>query len=294
MYNDEDERLINLCSLDRQWSAKNFRVETGIGHVCKMVSNDGSSDARATLHTEIDREPRPDNPLPDTNPTKVKCHKYRRQFELWIDYNVLRSSLKWNDPEFYRLFPKSSHGDRNRENLIDDLWTYFNSRGDSGYEELIDCLKHSLKELSFVHLGHDSLVTLLSSASEESFFESNDFICNMAIEEIVRNKINTFIEMTDVNKLVPFLDAKGLLTFYDKPLLDNKTEPEKANHLLTELLYTKGHRGYIIFFECLIRSVNGREHYHAGHYDIIKEIELGLKNKGLHIGNSTGKRGVPL
>ena len=237
-------------------------------------------------------------PLPDTNPTKVKCHGYRKQFELWIDYRVLTSSLMANDPEWYRLLPESNLGGRSREDLINDLWRYFNSRGDekgSGYEELIDCLKHSLQELSFAHLGHESLVTLLNSASEESFFESNDFMCNVAIQEVVRNKIYTFIEKTDVNELVPFLYAKGLLTLYDtEPLLDKKTKSEKAYHLLTKLLDTKGHRGYIIFFECLIGSVDGREHCHAGHYDIIKEIESGLKNKDLDIGNSTDKRGVPL
>ena len=241
-----------------------------------------------------DSEPRPDDPLPDINPTKIKCHKYRKQFELWIDYTVLVSSLKRNDHEYYRLFPES-YGDR--KSLIGDLWAYFNSRGDekgSGFEELIDCLKYSLNKPSFVHLGHYSLVELLNSDSEESFFESNDYICNMAIQEIVSNKIDEFIEMTDVNELEPFLDQEKLLTVYDKELLNKKTTPEKANYLLTKLLYNKGHRGYIIFFECLIDSVDGREHCHIGHYDIIKEIELGLKNKGLHIGNSTGKGGVLL
>lgn len=246
-----------------------------------------------------DQEPRPDNPLPDTNLTKVKCHKYRKQFELWIDYPVLTESLKRNDPEFFPLFPESNHGYCSRVNLIGHLWAYFDSRGDekgSGYEELIDCLKYSLEGPSPVHLGHDSLVMLLNSASEESFFESNDFICNMAIQEIVRNKISVFIEMTDVNELVPRFHKNRLLTIYDEALLlDEKmlTKPEKANYLLTKLLCTKGHRGYIIFFECLKGSVDGRKDCHAGHYDIIKEIELGLKNKGLHIRNGTDKRGVP-
>ena len=252
------------------------------------------------LHKQLsesrtEHSPRPKD-KPD-NPTKVKCHKYRKQIELWIDYNTLDSSLMWNDPEYYRLFPESNHGDRSRESFIDYLWAYLNSRGDekgSGYEELIDCLEHSLKGPSVVHLGHDSLFKLLTSDSEETFFESNDYICNTAIHQIVRNKINKFIELTDINELEPFLMKKGLLTRCDKALLDEKTKPEKVNHLLIVLLCTKGHRGYIIFFECLKDSVDGRDHCHAGHYDIIKKRNSGLRKKGLHIGNSTGKGGVQL
>ena len=255
------------------------------------------------LHTQL-TEPRTEhsepksNPLPDS-PIKVNCHKYRRQFELWIDYEVLQSSLEWNDPGCYRLFPDSNHGDpRSKEKIISDLWAYFDLRGDekgSGYEQLFNCLQHSLKDpSSFKHLGHDSLIKLLNSESEKDFFESDDYICNKAIQEIVDNNINKFIELTDVNELEPFLYEKELLTLYDTAQLPKKTMPEKANHLLTKLLHTKGHRGYIIFFECLTGSVEGRENYHTGHNDIIKEINSGLKSKGLHIGNSTGKRGVPL
>ena len=263
-----------------------------VAHVLHKQLLEQLSESR-TEHSEPRPKDKPDNP------TKVKCHKYRKQIESWIDWYILKSSLTWNDPEHYRLFPESNHSDRSRESLIGDLWTYFNSRGDekgSGYEELIAYLEHSLKEPSFVHLGHDSLFKLLTSDSEESFFESNDYLCNTAIQQIVRSNINSFIELTDVDELAPFLDEKGLLTLYDKKLLvpDKKTKPEKANHLLTELLCTKGHRGYIIFFECLKDSVDGRDHCHAGHYDIIKEINSGLKIKGLHIGNSTGKGGVQL
>lgn len=231
--------------------------------------------------------------ISNDNPTKIKCHKYRKEFALWIDYNVLKSSLVWNDLEYY---PESNSSGRTRKSIVDNLWAYFNERGDekgSGYEELIDCLEHSLTVPSFEHLGHLSLLKLLTSDSDKSFFESHDYRCNEAIREIVRDKIINFIVLTNVAELQPFMVKKKLLTCYDVELLDRKTYSNMANYLLTELLDTKGHCAYIIFFECLKDSVEG-DHYHAGHSDIIKQIDSGLNIRGLHIGKCTDNVGVQL
>ena len=114
----------------------------------------------------------------------------------------------------------------------------------------------------------------------------------MAIQGIVRRK-DDFIEMTNVDELLPFMIKNGLLTYYDVARLDEMTWADKASYLLTRLLDTKGHRAYIIFLECLDESVEDRYNYHAGHFDIIKAIKSELKSKGLHIGSCTGKKGVP-
>ena len=232
---------------------------------------------------------------PKDHPVKAKCHRFRKQFKYWIDYLVLENCLRQVDPDYYpEAILDRCNTESERERLIKHLWAYLNSQGDkkgSGYEKLIDCLEHSLEKAQFKHLGHDSLLKLLK-CDEKSFFESHDYKCNVAIQGIVRRK-DDFIEMTNVDELLPFMIKKGLLTYYDVARLDEMTWPDKASYLLTRLLDTKGHRAYIIFLECLDESVEDRYNYHTGHFDIIKAIKSELKSKGLHIGGSTGKKGVP-
>ena len=233
---------------------------------------------------------------PKDHPVKMKCHRFQKQFKYWIDYETLEIYLRQKDPEYYpEAILERYNIESERERLIKHLWTYLNSQGDekgSGYEKLIDCLEHSIDKASFKHLGHDSLLKLLKCDCEKSFFESDDYKCNVAIQGMVRGNDN-FIEMTNVNTLQPFMVKNGLLTYYDKARLDKMTWPDDANYLLTRLLDTKGHRAYIVFLDCLIESVEDRDDYHAGHFDIIKKIKSELKSKGLHIGSSTGKKEVP-
>ena len=92
--------------------------------------------------------------------------------------------------------------------------------------------------------------------------------------------------------------CEELLPFMQLLTLDDTTEllytnPDKAWYSLAELLDTKGHRGYIVFVKCLKHSVD-REDRHIGHCDIIKEIDLQLKCKGLFIGKCTNNEGVQL
>ena len=245
--------------------------------------------------------------LLNDNPIKIKCHKYREFFIRWIDDKALRCSLIRNDQcirvnrEHYRYYPSyypepNYFGHTARKKFVEDLWTYFSSRGDekgSGYEELIGCLEYSLKEISFVHLGHSSLLELLTSDSDERFLGSDKFRRNEAIQHIVHSDINWFIILTNVTELEPYMLKENLLTCYDKEVLETKTDSDKAYYLLTELLDAKGHCGYIIFFDCLKDSVKGK-HYHAGHLDIIKQIESGLKSKGFHIRKYTDNEVVLL
>ena len=236
------------------------------------------------------------------HPIKIRCRNYHKFFVMWIDCKVLRCSLIWNESkranrERYRYYPESNcFGHTVRKKFVEDLWAYFSSRGDekgSGYEELIGCLEYSLKEISFIHLGHSSLLELLTSDSDERFVGSNKFRRNEAIQHIVHSDINWFIILTNMTELEPYMLKENLLTCYDQEVLESKTHLDKAYYLLTELLDTKGHCGYIIFFGCLKDSVKGK-HYHAGHLDIIKQIELGLKSKGFHIGKYTDNEVVLL
>ena len=220
--------------------------------------------------------------LLNDNPIKMKFHNYRELVGLWIDYKILKSALKSFDrPEYYPT----------RERLLEVLMAYFSSRGNekgSGFEELIGRLKFSCEQTSFKHLGHISLLELLTSDSDEKFFESDDFRRNKAIQQIVQDNIYRFIEQTNVTELQPFMVKAELLTYYDQ--LELLKRSDGSNYLITDLLDTKGHRGYILFFECLKDSGNR----HAGHLDVIKVIQSGLKLKGLHIGKCTDNEEVPL
>ena len=184
--------------------------------------------------------------------------------------------------------PESNYfGHTARKKFVEDLWTYFIK------SSVISCLEYSLKETSFIHLDHSSLLELLTSDSDERFLGSDKFRRNEAIQHIVHSDINWFIILTNVTELEPYMLKENLLTRYDKEVLETKTDSDKAYYLLTELLDAKGHCGYIIFFGCLKDSVK-RKHYHAGHLDIIKQIESGLKSKGFHIGKYTDNEVVSL
>ena len=199
------------------------------------------------------------------NPVEIKCCKYQQQCEAWMDTQILRLAFIEKGVDNSRKFP-------NRSDQIDSLWNYLNSfdKGD-GFETLIICLKLSLQNPSFFHLGHYSLLELLAS-DPEKLLQSNDYNCNLKIQEIIQENICRFVELINVQELLPLLDSKGLLTNRDKELLiKSYTYIDKADQLLTELLPTKGHLGYNIFLECL-----EDEHSHAGHCELAKEIKTEL------------------
>ena len=220
--------------------------------------------------------------------------EHRNVFEKWINYKILKWSLisvnEHYKPASSDESCSTSHDD---QSIVEHLWSYFNSKGDekgSGYQKLVACLKHSLEE---GHLGHDSLLELLTRNSD--ILESDDYRCNVVVRQIVRANLTSFIRQTNLRELLPFMYQKELLTLAETTkLLPIHAESDNgADYILTELLDTKGHRGYIVFVECLKDSVN-REGYHSGHYDIIKLVDLQLKSKGLYIGKCTGNEGVQL
>ena len=225
------------------------------------------------------------------NSTKIKCH-----FERWIDYKILQHSLISIDEHYrpmskYKSGESRSAGHDGQQIIVEHLWDYFNSKDGkgSGHEKLLACLKHSLEE---GHLGHDSLFELLTGNS--NILESYDYKCNVAVRQIVRANLISFITLTNVSELLPFMYQKQLLTRDDTTeLLDTKSNSKKACYMLSELLDTKGHRGYIVFVECLKDSVT-REDHHIGHCDIIRKIHSQLEPQGLYIGKCTDNAGVPL
>lgn len=229
------------------------------------------------------------------NSTKIKCH-----FEWWIDCEILQHSLISIDEHYrptskYKSGESCSAGHDGQQIIVEHLWDYFNSKDGkgSGHEKLLACLKHSLEEGHYRHLGHDSLFELLTGNS--NILESYDYKCNAAVRQIVRANLISFITLTNVSELLPFMYQKQLLTCDDTTelLLDTKSNSKKACYMLSELLDTKGHRGYIVFVECLKDSVT-REDHHIGHCDIIKKIRSQLEPQGLYIGKCTDNAGVPL
>ena len=163
--------------------------------------------------------------------------------------------------EDYNKYPKIDS--------IKDLWKYLDSVGDSkdcGYEKLIHCLKHSLEEIQSFHLGHESIVDLFNGIN---CLDSEDYKCNAKIQKIIKDN---FVEWINLDELQPIMDAKQLLTNYDVSLLNQQTGIVKAHHVLTNLLSSKGHHGYVIFLECL-----EEEKKHRGHQTIVKKINSVLK-----------------
>ena len=200
------------------------------------------------------------------NPLEVKCRKHQQQCEAWIDDKILRLTFIENGHKFpYK---------RDKKIPIEFLWNYLKSfdKGD-GFETFVTCLELSLQNPSFFHLGHYSLQKLLTDEPAEKILKCNDYSCNSKIQEIIQENIRQFIDLINVQELLPIMDSKQLLTNYDKELLSLKfyTYTDKADHLLTKLLPTKGHCGYNIFLECL-----EDEHSHAGHREIVESINIKL------------------
>ena len=199
------------------------------------------------------------------NHLENRCRKYQQQCEAWIDYRILRLFLLENHVEFpYRSDEKLP---------IESLWDCFNSFDkDDGFKTFITCLESSLQNLSYYHLGHYSLQKLLTNETE-NILECDEYICNLKIQEIIKVNICRFIELINVQELLPVMDSKRLLTNHDKELLNLKfyTYTDKADHLLTKLLPTKGHCGYNLFLDCL-----EDEHSHTGHCEIVEKIKTEL------------------
>ena len=82
-----------------------------------------------------------------------------------------------------------------------------------------------------------------------------------------------FIECTNIDELLPIMESKQLLTFYDMDELMQKSPRKKVLYILKKLLRTKGHHGYIIFLECL-----DEEKQHHGHRDIVRKINASFKD----------------
>ena len=210
------------------------------------------------------------------NSVENKCRKYQQQCEAWMDDQILRLTFIQNGTvENSHKFPTRS----DEKIKIDSLWDYLNSfdKGD-GFETFIICLKSSLQNPSFFHLGHYSLLELLTS-DPEKLLQSNDYNCNLEIQKIIQENIYWFIELINVQELLPVMDSKGLLTKYDKELLNLKfhTCTYKVDQLLTKVLPTKGHCGYNLFLECL-----EDEHSHTGHHELAEEIKTELHKHQIH------------
>ena len=202
------------------------------------------------------------------NPVETKCRQYQRLFETWIDYQSLRLTFIENHAvENSYKFP---YRDRSDEKIkIDTLWDYLSSFDkEDGFETFISCLKSSLQNRSFYHLGHHSLLELLTNEPEK-LLQSSDYNCNLIIQKIIQENTRLFVELINMQELLPLMDSKKLLTSRDKELLSSKscTYIDRADRLLTKLLPTKGHRGYNLFLECL-----EEEHSHAGHCYIAEKI----------------------
>ena len=119
---------------------------------------------------------------------------------MWIDLTIVASFL-WKMSEDYNKCPKI--------NSIKDLWKFVDSMGDRkdcGYEKLIHCLKHSLEEISSFHLGHESILELVTGVN--CLLESEDYKCNAKIQKIIKDHFDDFVDMTNFDELQPIMEAK--------------------------------------------------------------------------------------
>ena len=194
------------------------------------------------------------------DPLRAKFHSYEVQCEMWMDKDIV-AVLLWRMTEDCK---------RPKIESIKDLWKYLDSVGDRGYQKFIDYLQLSLEEVSSFHLGHDSILDLVTG--EKCLLESEDYKCNAEIQKIIKDNYDDFVEMTNIDELLPIMDAKQLLTSYDISLLGQKSGINKARYVLTQLIGSKGHRGYMIFLECL-----EEENKHHGHQTMAKKINSELK-----------------
>ena len=198
----------------------------------------------------------------DPDNVRAKFHLHETHCDMWMDYTIVANCL-WKMIDIYSKYPEISS--------IKDLWKCLDAVGNSGYEELIGCLKDSLEEISSFHLGHDSILELLTNDS--SLLESEDYKCNAKIQKIIKENLDDFAEMINSDELQPIMEGKQLLSSYDIASLNQKTGLFKVHYILTRLLSNKGHRGYIIFLECL-----DEEKKHRGHQTIVKKINSKLKD----------------
>ena len=176
-----------------------------------------------------------------------KCHNYRQYCVAWINYPILRLTLIQNQAENANELPYKSSDE---ENQFEYLWNYFNSFEDvNEIDKLTCCLALSLRNPSFYHVGHYSLLKLLTEETRPNMLESNDYKCNLKVEEIIQSNIQQFIERINLQELLPIMENKCLLTNHDKEILNSNhlTYIAKADFLLTKLLPTKGHCGYVLF-----------------------------------------------
>ena len=85
---------------------------------------------------------------------------------------------------------------------IKDLWKYLDSVGDHricGYQKFIDYREHSLEETPLFHLGHDSILELVTR--EKCLLESEDYKCDAKIEKIIKGNYHDFVEMTNIDEI---------------------------------------------------------------------------------------------
>ena len=68
------------------------------------------------------------------------------------------------------------------------------------------------------------------------------------------------------------MGSKQLLTSYDISFLGQNNGTNKTRYVLTQLIGSKGHRGYMIFLECL-----EEESKHHGHRAMVKKINFVLR-----------------
>ena len=201
----------------------------------------------------------------DPHYIRAKFHLHETHCDMWMDYTIVANCL-WKMNDTYSKYPKI--------NSIKDLWKHLDGVGNRkacGYEKLIGNLKDSLEEISSFHLGHDSILELL--ANDSCLMESEDYKCNAKIQKIIKENLDDFAEMINIDELQPIMEGKQLLSSYDIASLNQKTGLFKVHYILTELLSNKGHRGYIIFVECLDEEKN-----HHGHQTIVKMINSKLKD----------------
>ena len=197
------------------------------------------------------------------DPLRAKFRLYEVQCEMWMDKDIV-AVLLWKMTEDCKC-PKIES--------IKDLWKYLDSMGDRricAYQKFIHHLQRSLEEISSFHLGHDSILDLVTG--ENCLLESDDYKCNAKIQKIIKDNYDDFVEMTNIDELQPIMDSKQLLTSYDISLLGQKSGINKARYVLTQLIGSKGHRGYMIFLECL-----EEENKHRGHRTIVTKINSVLQ-----------------
>ena len=229
------------------------------------------------------------------DPIRINCYKHRRMCELWIDYTELLSYLYQAIDKAYELDPV----------LQDSFFGYGNQRSNSykrtltvalfnhldslpqGYKIFVKCLK-KCTENAGCHLGHHSLLELLTS-DETELLESAEYKHNLVIREIIRVNLTGFVELMNVNQLIPLMERRELLTADDKDIFtsSNTTPSNKARYLLTNFLNTKGHQGYIKFFECL-----QEESSHSGHPSIVTDITNSLHEQNICVPEVSIDRGL--